>query len=182
MSPTWIEIDDEVLAKIKEGAEPFVDSPNDRLRKLLGLGRAEVGTCAPLPSMHRPRRSGRSGRAPTSELLPMAEYELPLLRALAQAGGSSPKSQVMEVVGSMLEERLTDLDRQNLHSGEVRWESRLSFARLRAVDRGHIRSDSRRGLWELTDAGIERLGQIEAERCLGAATAPDPQQDSGLGG
>ncbi len=63
----------------------------------------------------------------------------------------------------MLAAKLTDLDRQPLQSGEVRWGNRLGFARLRAIDRGHIRSDSRRGLWELTDAGIEELGRLEAE-------------------
>lgn len=63
----------------------------------------------------------------------------------------------------MLADKLTELDRQPLQSGAVRWENRLGFARLKAIERGHIRSDSRRGIWELTDAGIERLGQLEAE-------------------
>lgn len=161
MSPTWIEIDDEVLAKIKAHAEPFVDSPNDALRQLLGLGPATEATCAPLPSDQPPQPSRR--RASTGDLLSMADYELPLLRAISQAGGSAPKKKVKACVESMLAERLTDLDRQPLESGEVRWENRLGFARLRAIDRGYLRSDSRRGIWELTDAGIERLGQLEAE-------------------
>ena len=161
MSPTWIEIDDEVMAKIKAQAEPWVDSPNDALRQLLGLGPAREKACSSVPSERRPRAVGK--RAPTGELLSLDDYELPLLRALSQMGGSAPKAQVTDAVGSLLAEKLADLDRERLHSGGVRWESRLGFARLKAVDRGFIRSNSRRGIWELTDAGIERLGQLEAE-------------------
>lgn len=162
MSPTWIEIDDEVMAKVKEQAEPFVDSPNDALRQLLGLGPAGEASCAPLPS-ECPPQAVRRRRAPSGELLSMDDYELPLLRALSQAGGSVPKKKVKAAVEVMLAERLTGLDREPLESGEIRWENRIGFARLRAIDRGHMRSDSRRGIWELTDAGIERLGELEAE-------------------
>lgn len=102
----------------------------------------------------------------------MAEYELPLLRALSQLAGSAPCGQVKEVVAGMLAEKLTDLDRHSLRSGEVRWENRLGFARLRAIDRGHMRSGSRRGVWELSEAGIERLGQLEAELQEQERTAP----------
>lgn len=160
MSPTWIEIDDEVMAKIKEEAEPFVDSPNDGLRQLLGLGPASEATCAPLPSRRPPRASGR---APIGKLLPIEEYELPLLRALSQLGGSAQRTQVRDAVEPMLAEKLTDLDHQRLQSGEVRWENRLGFARIEAVRKGSLCSNSRRGIWELTDAGIERLGGLEAE-------------------
>ncbi len=41
MSPQWIEVDDEVMAKVQGQARPFVDSPNDALRGLLGLGGGE---------------------------------------------------------------------------------------------------------------------------------------------
>lgn len=162
MSPTWIEIDDEVMAKIKAEAEPFVDSPNDALRQLLGLGPAGVATCAPLPTDCSPPALKRR-RAPSGELLSMADYELPLLRALSQAGGSAPKKKVKAAVEATLAEKFTELDCERLESGEIRWENRLGFARLRAIDRGHMRSNSRRGIWELTNAGIERLGELEAE-------------------
>lgn len=165
MSPTWIEIDDDVWAKIKTGAEPFTDSPNDALRKLLGLRPASDSSCAPLP---RPKPYRRPGWAPgprvgNGEGLPMAEYELPLLRSLSQLGGSGPRLKVMELAEPMLADRLSDVDHGRFRNGEKRWENRFAFARLRAVERGHISSNSRRGIWELTDAGIERLGQLEAE-------------------
>lgn len=160
MSPQWIEIDDEVMAKVQAHAKPFVDSPNDALRGLLGLGPASKASCAPLPTTEPPVRPAR---AKTGELLPMAEYELPVLRAVSQAGGSAWRAEVRDAVEAALAERLTALDRVPLQSGQIRWDNRLGFARLRLIERGHLRSNSRRGLWELTDAGIEELGRLEAE-------------------
>lgn len=160
MSPQWIEVDDEVMAKVQGKARPFVDSPNDALRRLLGLGPASEASCAPLPSAQPPIRSAR---AQTGELLPLSEYMLPVLRAVSQAGGSAWRVEVRDAVETALADRLTALDRTPLKSGQVRWENRLGFARLRLIERGHLRSDSRRSLWELTDAGIEELGRLEAD-------------------
>lgn len=168
MSPTWIEIDDDVLAKIKEGAEPFTDSPNDVLRRIFGFKIADRPSCSPVPSAQPPdghitRDRPVRSRAQAGELLSMADYELPLLRALSQLGGSAPRWKVKEAVEGLMADKLTAVDRLPLQHGEIRWENRLGFARLKAVDRGLLRSGSRRGIWELTDAGIERLGELEAE-------------------
>ncbi|HMC50825.1 MAG TPA: winged helix-turn-helix domain-containing protein [Solirubrobacterales bacterium] len=161
MSPQWIEVDDEVMAKVQAQAKPFVDSPNDALRRLLGLRSASEALCARLPATKPP--SVPFARVPAGELLPMSEIELAVLRAVSQAGGSAPRAGVKEVVERMLAEKLTPLDRAPIPTGAIRWENRLGFARLRLIERGHLRSDSRRGLWELTDAGIEELGRLEAE-------------------
>jgi hypothetical protein len=160
MSPQWIEVDDEVMAKVQAKARPFVDSPNDALRQLLGLGSASEASCAPLPSAQPPRHPAR---AQTGELLPIAAYLLPVLRAVSQAGGSAWRAEVKDAVEAALADRLTALDRTPLQHGEIRWENRIGFARLRLIERGHLRSDSPRGLWQLTDAGIEELGRLEAE-------------------
>lgn len=160
MSPQWIEVDDEVMAKVQARARPFVDSPNDALRRLLGLGAVSEAGCAPLPSDDPPIRQAR---AKTGELLPLAEYELPVLRAVSRAGGAAWRVEVRDAVEAALVDRLTVVDREPLQSGEIRWENRLGFVRLRLIERGHFRPDSRRGLWELTDAGIEELGRLEAE-------------------
>ena len=160
MSPQWIEVDDEVMAKVQSRARPFVDSPNDALRLLLGLGAVNEAGCARLPSDDPPIRQAR---AKTGELLPLAEYELPVLRAISQAGGAAWRAEVRDAVEAALADRLTAVDRGPLQSGEIRWENRLGFVRLRLIERGHLRSGSRRGRWELTDAGIEELGRLEAE-------------------
>ncbi|HMJ74019.1 MAG TPA: winged helix-turn-helix domain-containing protein [Solirubrobacterales bacterium] len=160
MSPQWIEVDDEVMAAVQGQAKPFVDSPNDALRRLLDLGPASEAACAPLPSARPPKAPAR---AQTGELLPMAEYVLPVLRAISQAGGSAWRAAVRDAVAAMLAEKLTALDRMPLQNGEIRWQNRLGFARLKLVERGLLRGGSPRGLWGLTEAGIEELGRLEAE-------------------
>lgn len=165
MNSQWIEIDDEVIATIKGQAEPLADSPNDVLRRLLGLEVGERPSCAMLPAPERPTASRGARvrtRVPQGSVLPMEEYRLPLLRTLSQLGGSGHVAAIQTEMESMLGDRLTDPDRQRLQSGEIRWLNRLGFARLEAIDRGHMRSGSRRGIWELSEAGVEELARLEA--------------------
>jgi Mrr N-terminal domain len=160
MSSRWIEVDEEVLALLQEGAEPLIDSPNRVLRRLLGIA---PGACQEEARMALAVAPGRRARAPLGSLLHLREYELPLLRALFQRGGRAPAREVMAAVGEALADRLTALDRQNLASGPSRFESRISQVRLRLVQRGLLESGSPRAWWELTEAGIEELGRLEAE-------------------
>src|SRR4051812_7773980 len=98
-----IRIDNEVLEKLKEHAEPFVDTPNSVLRRLLGLAAraADVetnGASQPTGSVStdapRRRRSStrtsvsrsRRRRAEVGTTLPDAEYELPILEILSESG------------------------------------------------------------------------------------------------
>lgn len=150
----WIEVDGEVLAAIKEAAEPFVDNPNRVLRRLFGLPAIEKDSTALMPS--------KIARAPRSSLLPMHEFELAILRAVSEAGGEAPRSKMMEVLGRSLEDRLTDLDREPLLSGKLRWLTRVDQARNRLVEKGLLES-SHRGVWKLTSAGAEDLDRREAE-------------------
>jgi hypothetical protein len=144
----WIEVDGEVLAAIKDAAEPFVDNPNRVLRRLFELPAIEKDGTASFPA--------KIARAPRSSLLPLADFELAILRAVADAGGEASRSKLMEVLGRTLEDRLTDLDREPLISGKVRWETRVDQARNRLVKAGFLRSPYR-GVWKLTLAGAEDL-------------------------
>lgn len=137
-----IEVDTDVFAVIKAEAEPFVDTPNTALRRLLGLDGGAGSKSDP-------------ERAPHGSLLPEPEYELPILQALVDAGGSGKAREITAEVGDRLGDRLSDLDRAPLKSGDVRWENRVAFVRLKLKDRGLLKSDSPRGVWELTDAGRE---------------------------
>jgi hypothetical protein len=91
-------------------------------------------------------------------LLPESEYELPILLYLSEHGGRAPSREVVEAIGETLADRLTDADRQPLNSGEIRWKSRIAFARLRMVEREELNGDAPRGTWEITDKGRKRVG------------------------
>lgn len=165
-----VEIDEQVWEELKAQAEPFVDTPNTVLRRLLGLASDGTGAQDEVASPGAKRRAGgvndrsaggRHGgaRAPVGSLLPESEYELPILGVLAERGGSAPARDVVNAVGKLVADRLTELDRQELPKGGQRWQSRVQFTRLRLKERGLIKNGSPRGLWELADAGAEELAK-----------------------
>lgn len=175
MSPS-IDVDDEVFSVLQHDAEPFVDTPNTVLRRMLGIhqnGSRPVGgvspshpppsTGQPISSMKRSSKSkkaasnGKPVRAARGTLLPESEYELPILLYLSEHGGRAPSREVVEAIGETLADRLTDADRQPLNSGEIRWKSRIAFARLRMVEKGYLDGQAPRGTWEITDKGRKRV-------------------------
>jgi hypothetical protein len=106
------------------------------------------------------RRRQPSRRAPRGSLLVEEAYELPILKALADRGGSASKNAVIDALEPLLGDQLTTLDRTPVASGELRWRNRAQFVRLRLVERGELKRDSPRGVWELSDAGLNRLRQV----------------------
>jgi hypothetical protein len=146
-----IEVDDKVFEIIKKNAEPFVDTPNTVLRRLLGVERDKSRSAAARGT------AIAIERATPGTLLPESEYELPILRFLQERGGRAPSREVVEAVGEVLSGKLTDLDRGALKSGDIRWENRVAFVRLRLIERGELTKGSPRGTWEISDKGRARL-------------------------
>jgi hypothetical protein len=149
---TSIEVDDEVFEMLKGHAEPFVDTPNTVLRRLLGIGQARPPRQPAADSELR-----AEARAAPGTLLPEREYEVPILSYLDEHGGRAPSREVTDAVGKALASRLTELDTRLLQDGTIRWQKRAAFVRLRLVNRGELVKDSPRGTWEITDKGRERL-------------------------
>lgn len=178
MSPT-IRIDDDVFNALKKHAEPFVDTPNTVLRRLLELGEtgAEMNgdresevelevegrrtrrSAAATPRQRQRRRRSKAGRprAKSGTLLSESEYEFPLLQIIAEHGGRSPAREVLDELETRLDGRLTDVDREQLASGDIRWRNRAQFVRLRLVEQGDMVKNSPRGVWEITDQGRTRI-------------------------
>ncbi len=172
-----IVVDEDVFRELQHQAEPLVDDANAVLRRVLGLDVASSGTSLPpvaSPSNGsstrsatkpkpgtRKRTSGKSQRkrAPKGSLLPEADYELPLLEALDELGGSGPASVVVNRVGEKLHDKLTAVDLEQVSSGEVRWKNRVQFVRLGLIKAGLMKDDSPRGTWEIAEPGRIRLGQ-----------------------
>jgi hypothetical protein len=148
MTTHWIEVDGEVVGAIKDAAEPFVDNPNRVLRRVFGLPNNEDDRTALAPSS--------VPRVPRGSLLPLTEFDVPILLAIREAGGSSPRATVMIDVEIALGDRLTDLDRTPMGSGGMRWRARVDQARHGLVKRGLLES-SLPGIWTITSAGIEYL-------------------------
>ena len=177
MSPQ-IDLDDDIFEHLKSRAEPFVDTPNTVLRRLLGLAEATPRSQAAVPgALEKAPRTApakrrtqkkqslarKRTRAAAGTLLPEEEYVQPLLRALVEAGGQSSYRDVADAVGRTMKDKLMEADFETLDSGGVRWQSRLQFVRLRLVERGLLERNSPRGIWAISNAGREALEEKTPE-------------------
>lgn len=175
MSPMEIQIDEEVWELLKHRAEPFVDTPNSVIRRLLELppnanghmsrGETldqEVGGAGTTRRKSRGRRARKRGapgvpRAQTGTILPDEEYEFPILSILDKHGGRAPTREVLDELGERLSDRLMPADLEPLTSGDIRWRNRAQFVRLRLIQLGDMQKGSPRGVWEISDQGRDRL-------------------------
>lgn len=138
--------DMEVTITLRTTMEALEGTP---LAKLIGFRDQREG---------QPRRTTYSGRAPQGSRLHEREYRLPLLEVLAESGGSAPLKEATDAVGQKLHDRLRPIDFKPNPSGRgMRWRNRVQWVRSRLVREGLLRSDSPRGVWELTDKGWDQV-------------------------
>jgi len=104
-----------------------------------------------------------TGRAKTGEIMPQAEYTLPILEALIEMGGKGRMRNVLDRVLDKIKDQLKPKDFGKLPSGTgVRWKNRAQWERQRLKSQGYLKKDSPHGIWEITDEGrklYERLKQ-----------------------
>ncbi len=91
--------------------------------------------------------------APPPKPVDLAEYEVPILAALAERGGHAPRREILATVEEAMADRHTVADLDELPSGGPRWQPRLGKARARLVERGWLEASARRGDWQLTERG-----------------------------
>lgn len=97
-------------------------------------------------------------QAPPPMPLALAEYEAPIVAALAGRGGRAPRKEILAAVRELMADRHGAADLEVLASGEPRWQPRLSKARLRLVKRGWLEKSDRCADWQLTDRGWASAG------------------------
>lgn len=171
---TLIGIDDEVLAALTEKAVPFIDDPNAVIRREIGLDQAPLARNgdAPEPPLQRRTKTKRTRtrattvakpkppRAPKGSLTPEEAFEEPILAVLNEAGGSMPVREAIRAVGERMDNLLNEHDLFRDDTGVARWEKRVPFVRLRLVEHGLLKKEAPRGVWEITEAGGERIAAV----------------------
>lgn len=86
-------------------------------------------------------------------------YYRPILEAIHFLGGSAPMSEVLDRVLQSMKGMLRDVDYEPLASDPdmPRWKNTAQWARNSMVKEGLLRSNSPRGVWEISDAGVKFL-------------------------
>jgi hypothetical protein len=142
-----IRIDDDVWQAMKKRAEAFEDTPNDVLRRILGLEREK-------------KRTVRS-RLPRGQKTPGPSYRPPILRALYEMGGKGKTATVLARVEELMKDQLNKVDRI-VTSNIPRWSNTAQWERLRMVKEGLINKKPH-GMWELTEKGRTAAKQTAAK-------------------
>ncbi len=98
------------------------------------------------------------GRIRRGTRTPEEAYRLPILRTLVELGGGGRTADVLDRVGELMREQLKDVDYEPLSSsGSPRWRNSAQWARNTMVYEGLMKDSSRRGVWEISEAGRRYL-------------------------
>jgi hypothetical protein len=143
-----IKVDEEVFAQLQKQATPFVDEPNDVLRKILGLPDDRDGGVKEKAIVRK--------RIPSQSLLPLKEYRLSVLKSLDSHGGTAERKMVLHDVFGKLESRLNPDDLEKLNGRPPRWQVRAEVVRSHMAKDGLVESAGR-GMWRITHEGRRQL-------------------------
>jgi predicted transcriptional regulator len=144
-----VRIDDEVFEALKKLAEPLVDTPNAVIRRVL----EDKGLLQKKPPQ---TKKTHPGEKPAREQTPQSVYEENLLAVLAEEfnGRGNKKDVTLGVVERMMKRGLIPAaDLEFVATGETKAENKISWGRNALKDRGLIRGNAPRGIWELTAEG-----------------------------
>jgi len=78
---------------------------------------------------------------------------MPLMKVLLELGGSAEVHDIRKKMLLAVKDRLTKDDYEPVTTGEERWWNATCWERSDLVKEGLFRSDSPRGVWELSDEG-----------------------------
>ena len=106
-------------------------------------------------------KSPHGSRAKKGEITPQEVYYPYILEALIEMDGIGRSKDVVKNVGKKVRDILTAKDKVKLPSNKaITWVNKINWARHDLVhDLGYMKTDSPKGLWEISDAGREYYQQ-----------------------
>lgn len=92
---------------------------------------------------------------------PESAFYQSILQVLDQMGGGGVVADVLEQVKKIMKPVLKDVDYEPLASGpdNPRWRNTAQWARNSMIKEGLLKSDSRRGIWEISEAGRRAIAK-----------------------
>ncbi len=93
-------------------------------------------------------------------------FRAPILLALSDLGGSAPLNDVLNNVYKIVKGKLNKHDLRPIPSNPkiVRWQNTAQWCRYSMVKEGLLKSDSPRGVWELTEEGKREALRIKGAK------------------
>lgn len=154
-----IRVEDEVFEGLQQLAEPFVDTPNAVIRRLL-IEKQILKASPKPPKRMRPKTATDTAREGphTLPLTPQQVFEQFLLATLAQNfdGRGDKRSVTQTVIERMVKHGyIGPADLELVATGETKAENTITWGRNALKNRGLISRASPRGIWELTAEGRE---------------------------
>jgi len=86
---------------------------------------------------------------------PQSEYKIPILESLIELGGKAETNKVLSRVYEKMKDKFTQIDLENVLSGDIRWINMVRWTRNTMKNEGLLSKDSPRGIWEITEKGKE---------------------------
>jgi hypothetical protein len=146
-----IRVSDTTWERMKSHARPLEDTADDIVKRALDA--LEGVRTSPVKKIV----AGRPKKERAGDKLPQKEFRAPLLLTLNKLGGSARLNEVREEMYPLVEKRLSAEDHVVMVTGEPRWWNATCWERSALVKEGYLRSNSPRGVWELSGQG-----QVEA--------------------
>jgi integrase len=112
--------------------------------------------------------------APLPEVVALDDYEVPILRGLAELGGKARKREVVQAVGEEFAGRHGTRDLERLPSGQPRWKPRVGKAWIGITQKGWIEAGGARGEWKLTKIGRAKLARSPVASTAASRNAEVP--------
>lgn len=157
-----IRITDATWDRLKRWAVPLEDTPEDAVRKVLEAAEEHL-KCPGTTAVRRTPKTTveRKGRLPIGQKTPQQAYRRPILEALAELGGSGSVANVLRLVEGKMKALLSKVDYQKIPTGDIRWRNTAMWERFEMIKDGLLKSNSARGVWELSDRGVEEISKVK---------------------
>ena len=157
---------DETMRRLKTWSQPLEDAAESALAKVLdAVDAAESARIGPPPPA-RPNREKQKLLAPkpparprsgAPRKLPQKALRQPLLEVLHELGGSALVCELRPVMKERVAPLLLPGDWELVSMGDERWWNATRWERSALLREGYLRPDSPRGVWELSDKGLEHV-------------------------
>ena len=159
-----IRVEDAAIQALKDFAEPFVDTPNTVILKLVAFAKANGYQKASSARVSTPQeKPSDEKQAARGSLTPQSTYETFLLHVLGtKYGGTGHKNELTQAVVDLMKSRgfIRTAEMERVSTGETRADNTVAWARNALKERGLISRKSKKGVWELTPEGMQEAEKI----------------------